>query len=256
MMNFNYYVLLLCFTFLASCSENFTDLENRIKIQAEKNDKEMSASEIKETASSLIAWGKKDFYQEEIEKFKAADKQLSPDPESILFIGSSSIRFWKTLKQDVSPYKIINRGFGGAHISHVNYHFDEIVKPHAPKAIVFFCGTNDIAALKSVEEVYDDFLDFYSRAKESFPDIKVFVIGIKPSLARLYLQKEELNYNAKIESLSEQDSNLFFIDVWDVMLTEEGNPNPELFIGDGLHINSQGYAIWTKLLMPILEENL
>ena len=45
-----------------------------------------------------------------------------------------------------------------------------------------------------------------------------------------------------------EDDRLTFISIWDAMLTEEGKRIPELFVEDGLHINAEGYKIWTKLV--------
>ena len=37
------------------------------------------------------------------------------------------------------------------------------------------------------------------------------------------------------------------------MLLENNEANPKLFVEDGLHMNSKGYAIWTKLVKSYLE---
>src|SRR2546430_14828430 len=51
--------------------------------------------------------------ESEIKAFEAADKTNPPPHGAVLFIGSSSIRPWKTLAEDFQEYKVINRGFGG-----------------------------------------------------------------------------------------------------------------------------------------------
>ena len=33
----------------------------------------------------------------------------------LLFIGSSSIRRWNTIQEDMWPYAVVKRGYGGAH---------------------------------------------------------------------------------------------------------------------------------------------
>ena len=53
--------------------------------------------------------------------------------------------------------------------------------------------------------------------------------------------------------MSQDDDLLTFIYIWDAMLTSEGKRIPELFIEDGLHINSEGYKIWTTLVRKNLE---
>ena len=151
--------------------------------------------------------------------------------------------------------EVLNRGFGGAQISHVIYHFEEIIKPYEPKAIVFFCGTNDLTALKTPEETMSDFKKFLSLVRNEFGNIKVYVIGIKPSVDRFYLDKEERIFNSSIKLYASQDAYLEYIDVWDSMLSEDGSRMPELFIEDGLHMNKKGYKVWTKQVRKSLSKD-
>jgi len=241
----------LALIFVTSCTAEFSEIEDRIKLQAEKNNADLSLAEIKKTAAYLIEWGRPDFYQEEVNVFLEADESIEYSEELILFTGSSSIRFWETLTQDMRPLTVLNRGFGGAHLVHVNHHFDQIVYPYNPKGIVIFCGTNDITALKTPEEVFEDFLTFFKKVQQQLPQTTVFFIGIKPTVARAYLKEEEQAFNQKIAQLSKENKNLIFIDVWDSMLIDN-KPVADLFVEDGLHMNAEGYKIWTSLVKPTL----
>ena len=152
----------------------------------------------------------------------------------------------------MEPLEVLNRGFGGAQISHVIYHFEEIIKPYEPKAIVFFCGTNDLTALKTPEETVHDFQKFLSLIRKEFGNIKVYMIGIKPSVERFYLDEEEKIFNNSIKLLASEDAYLEYIDIWDSMLSEDGSRMPELYVEDGLHMNKKGYEVWTKLVRKSL----
>ena len=246
--------LLLILIATMGCSSSVSDFEDKIEARVAENNGEMSSLKIKATAIYLDSWSKKDFYQGDIDKFKEADKGTSPAKDLILFTGSSSIRFWSTLKEDMVPHNVLNRGFGGAHISHVNYHFNEIVKPYKPKAIVFFCGTNDLSAFKTPEETFEDFSEFFSMVKNELPGTKLIVIGVKPSTARKFLISEEQEFNSLISNLAEEEDLLSYVSVWNSMLTNEGNANPALFVEDGLHMNKKGYEIWTKLVKPEIDK--
>jgi len=246
--------LLIIFISTIGCSNSVSDFEDKIEARVAENNGEMSSLEIKAAAVYLDSWSKKDFYQGDIDKFKEADKGTSPAKDLILFTGSSSIRFWSTLKDDMAPHNVLNRGFGGAHIAHVNYHFDEIVKPYKPKAIVFFCGTNDLSAFKTPEETFEDFNRFFYMVKNELPGTKLIVIGVKPSTAREYLIPEEQEFNGLISNLSEKEDLLSYVSVWNPMLTDEGKANPDLFVDDGLHMNQKGYEIWAKLVKPELDK--
>ena len=240
---------------LVSCSDGFIELEERVKSHTIKNNIEMSYFQVKKEALYLYQWSKKDTFIDEINEFKRLDKKNLPEKGRILFTGSSSIRFWNSLEKDMKPLKVLNRGFGGAHISHVIHHFDDIVKPYSPKAIVFFCGTNDLTALKTPEETLNDFKKFLNLVKNEFGTIKVYMIGIKPSVDRLYLDEEERVFNNSISFLAKEDPYLEYINVWNLMLNEDGTRMPDLYVEDGLHMNSKGYEIWTQLVRESLNKD-
>tara|TARA_B100000925_G_scaffold395_1_gene322 strand:- start:628 stop:1182 length:555 start_codon:yes stop_codon:yes gene_type:complete len=171
--------ILICFF---GCSESIKELEVRIEEQAKKNGVEISASEIKKNAIYLDAWSKKDFYQEAIDEFLEQDIKNFPKNIQVLFTGSSSIRFWESLEEDMKPLRVLNRGFGGAHISHVNFHFDDVVKRYYPEAIVFFCGTNDVTALKTPEETVNDFEIFRKKSEIICPMCIFLSLVLNPRL--------------------------------------------------------------------------
>ncbi len=240
------------FFILISCSDAFIELEDRIKIQAEKNGIEKSFFQLKKEALYIQQWRKDDVFIDEINEFKRLDNKNFPEKGRILFTGSSSIRFWDSLDKNMEPLKVLNRGFGGAQISHVIHHFEDIVKPYNPKAIVFFCGTNDLTALKTPDETVHDLKKFLSLVRNEFGNIKVYIIGIKPSVDRLYLEKEERIFNSSINLLASEDIYIEYINVWDSMLNPDGTRMPELYIEDGLHMNQKGYEIWTRLVRKSL----
>ena len=106
-----------------------------------------------------------DKFESEIRKFEHIDSITTYDPESILFVGSSSIRRWESLTQDMAPMSVINRGFGGSTIPEVIYYADRIILPFHPKLLVLYCGENDLAndkakpnqAVKSFKKFYTYF---------------------------------------------------------------------------------------------------
>ncbi|CAF4427428.1 unnamed protein product, partial [Rotaria magnacalcarata] len=49
-------------------------------------------------------------------------------------------------------------------------------------------------------------------------------------------------------------TNVDYIDVFSLMLTSDNKPRPELFGPDELHMNAEGYAIWTPLVKDFLKK--
>lgn len=184
----------------------------------------------------------------EINAFADADHDNPPPKDAILFIGSSSIRLWKTLAQDFPDHQVINRGFGGSQvIDSVNY-MDRIVIPYRPKHIVFYAGGNDINAGKSPEEVLADFQTFVRKVRKALPNVKISYISIAPNPARWSQVGRVREANRLISTFARYDGRLSFIDVFPHMLGRNGQPRPDIYVADRLHMNAKGYEIWKKIV--------
>jgi lysophospholipase L1-like esterase len=62
-----------------------------------------------------------------------------------------------------------------------------------------------------------------------------------------------LRVNDAVEALSRQDSRLGYFDIASPMLGEDGKPRDELFAFDGLHLNLEGYRVWSEVIFPGLQ---
>jgi lysophospholipase L1-like esterase len=190
----------------------------------------------------------------EINAFADADHYNPPPEGAILFIGSSSIRLWKTLEQDFPNHQVINRGFGGSQvIDSVNY-VDRIVIPYRPKHIVFYAGGNDINAGKSPEEVLADFQAFVHKVRKTLPDVKISYISIAPNPARWAQVGRVREANRLISTFARYDGRISFIDVFSQMLGRNGQPRPDIYVADRLHMNEKGYELWKKIVGAHLDQ--
>lgn len=193
-------------------------------------------------------------YEKDIAAFEEQDRKKPPKTGGVLFTGSSSIRLWKTLKEDFPEYNVLNRGFGGSHVSDCVYFAKRIVSKAAPKVIVFFAGTNDINSGKNAETVYSDYKKFVSTVREDLPETRFIYISITPAPSRKQNWPEFEKTNNLIREFSEKDKNLAFLDCYKKFLTEKGDPRPEFFVQDQLHLNEEGYKLWTAELRPLLKK--
>ncbi|MBI1388132.1 MAG: hypothetical protein GC154_06760 [bacterium] len=197
-----------------------------------------------------------DRWENDIAAFERQDQQNPPPESLVLFVGSSSIRIWD-LDRWFPEIETLNRGFGGSQMEDSVYFFDRIVKPYHPRAIVVYAGDNDIAAGKTPDQVYADFQAFVGKKREAMGGISVLYIAVKPSIARWNLIDAVRETNRKIAAYADENSDLYFIDIDAPMIGEDGTPRKELFKDDGLHLNDQGYEIWTSIvkatLFPLLK---
>lgn len=183
--------------------------------------------------------------------FEKADAENPPPTGGLLFVGSSSIRMWKT--SDAFPELApINRGFGGSQIRDSVLYAPRIVIPYAPRTIVFYAGDNDIAGGKSPERVAEDFREFARIVREALPETRLIFVAIKPSLSRWKLRDKMDEANRLVREFADKDDRVEFLDVVPPMLNEKGEPREDIFLPDGLHMNDAGYAIWNDLLRPLI----
>jgi lysophospholipase L1-like esterase len=206
------------------------------------------------SANSLTAKPEPDpaRFSDTIATFEKEDAGRKPIADLTLFTGSSSIRMWKSLPTDFPDHKVLNRGFGGSHISDVLHYFDIVVARHKPKTVVLYCGENDLWSGKPPQQVFADFLEFARRVHALDPKIKIHYLAAKPSPQRMSKWKIYQTCNHLIADHSAKDKRLNFVDVSEVMLGKDGEPLPDIWLKDKLHMNGKGYARWTKLLSPLL----
>jgi hypothetical protein len=189
----------------------------------------------------------------EIARFAELDAASPPPGCGYLFVGSSTIRFWRTLDQDMAPYPVINRGFGGSKIEDVDFYFDRVVAPYHPRAIFFYAGENDLSAGQTVDQVVANFQRFLDLKTAQLGDAPVYFISLKPSKLRLAQMPLQAEVNARIKALADARADLDYIDVTPAML-DQGLPK-DLYVEDGLHMNPTGYALWTEIVRPALDRD-
>jgi len=190
----------------------------------------------------------------DIATFKKMDSTSFPPKNAILFIGSSSFTIWKDIQDYFPGYKIINRGFGGSSLPDVIRYEKDIIFPYHPKQIVIYCGENDLAGSDTVTSliVLNRFKELFNDIRQRLPGVPLMFVSIKPSPSRQHLMLKMDFANYLIKNYLAQKQKTGFIDVYHLMLNADGTPMKDIFIGDNLHMNANGYKIWKKAMQPFL----
>ena len=191
-------------------------------------------------------------WEPRIGEFEAQDREQMPPKDAILFVGSSSIVFWRTLQEDMAPLTVINRGFGGSQMFELNMFRDRIVTPYEPRAIVIYEGDNDVAAGKTHDEILAAYEDFIQHIEKTLPEADICIIAIKPSIRREQLWPEMKEVNESLRTLAESQSNMCYLDIATPMQQGDDFVQGDLFVADGLHLNAKGYELWTSVVKPVL----
>lgn len=212
----------------------------------------LACSPLKKYSGSVLKW------ENDIRKFEQLDSINQYPVNSVLFMGSSSIRLWNTLEEDMKPYSVIQRGFGGSRISDVSWYTPRIVYPHTVQAVVIFVA-NDITGSeedKTPQEVASLFRYIVKTIHKKQPHLPVFYIQVTPTESRWKVWPRIQEGNMLVKQLCEKDPDLYFIETAPYFLTSDGTPNASLFVEDKLHLSEAGYQIWTKVIKAELNKVL
>ncbi len=196
-------------------------------------------------------------WEEDIQLFDSLNLVEIPDENTLLVAGSSSVRLWDSIKSDLAPYQVIRRGYGGAKLTDFNYYIRRIIVPGQFKAILIFVA-NDITGGDSDRTPREVFLLYRTLMKELLarnPETPLFWIEVTPTPSRWNVIEEVVSAGDMIRDYARRHKNLYYIDTYDIFMNGEGLPDSAYFRNDMLHLNREGYEIWSERIKQSLRGN-
>ncbi len=216
------------------------------------------------TLSVLLARQKKiskqapTYYDQKCAAFALENSNFSQG--QIVFIGDSITDGYRLsdFYADL-PLAVYNRGIGGDVTSGVYNRLKTSLYDLAPKKIVLLIGINDINSGRTNDEIIANYTSILEEIKKNLPAADVTCLSVLPmhdkvaawgiDLEKATAQIKDLN--GKIKTLAE-GKGYRYIDLFS--LVSDGNDRlVEGYTYDGLHLNADGYAIWTAAVKPYLQ---
>lgn len=197
-------------------------------------------------------------WEKEIQKYEALDAKTTDPADGILLIGSSSIRRWDSAAEDLAPFRVIPRGYGGAKYSDLAVFAERLITPHDFRAVVIFVG-NDISGKENdatPEEVERLVRHVVAVTREHRPDAPVLLIEVTPTRSRYDAWPKIRELNAMLREVCFTEPNVHFVATAETFLTHDNQPRENLFVDDQLHLNEEGYDIWGDIIRDRLIEVL
>ena len=195
-----------------------------------------------------------EWYENEIRIFEIMDKYSRPPDSAILFTGSSTIRRWYSLADDMDQRAVINRGFGGSVMEELNLNLERIVFPYNPSMILVYEGDNDITRGTTPSAFLDECKIFINQCRHRLPDTEIIFLSIKPSPARMRYWKQMARANSMLEDFCRTQENVTFIDISSPMFKKPGILKSDIYAGDKVHLNEKGYALLTQVIKSNLSK--
>jgi lysophospholipase L1-like esterase len=189
----------------------------------------------------------------EVNNYLQKDKLEPVEKNGIVITGSSSVRFWQPhIHSDFTQIDVISRGFGGSNMNDLLYFSEALITQYQPRAVAIYEGDNDIAQGISPALILNKFIELSNKLRSSLPDIRIYFISIKPSIARQSMWPKMVETNQLIQDICNPELNCTYIDVASKLLND-GLPKQDIFIEDGLHLNKKGYQLWSEAVVGVIE---
>lgn len=196
----------------------------------------------------------KNHYFSDFIRWTVEDDGKVPRPDAVLAVGSSSMRLWVDIRSDLAPLDVIHRGFGGSKMEDVLAMIRFFQRYKSAKVLVYE-GDNDLLSPNlTPEQFVAHCATFVDEIRKARPDAKIYFLSVKPSPARENIKDKQAQANALLKAMCASGKDLVFIDVATPMLDDNGQPRPELFSPDKLHMTKQGYKVWTDIIRNHLME--
>ncbi|MDZ4381192.1 MAG: hypothetical protein U0942_07615 [Parvibaculum sp.] len=202
----------------------------------------------------LLASGEPKYWEGEIAAFERRDVSNPPPENAVLFVGGRDLRLWPSFAEDMAPIATIQRGFGGAQLSHINHYRARIVLPYDPRAIVVMAGEADLSDVRGrrPEDLLDDFRTFALSLRAEGEKSPIYFVSLRPAPAREERWYGQQRANALIADYVRGERDMYFVDVSSAMVDEQGKIREDLYRWDGLTLNGKGY----ETLGPIIRQRL
>ncbi|MBO5773325.1 MAG: lysophospholipase [Clostridia bacterium] len=157
------------------------------------------------------------------------------------------------------PLASYNRGIGGDTTKGVLNRLKLSVYDLEPSKMVLLIGINDLlGGGRDVDSTAKDYAKIIDEVQENLPNTEIYCISIIPvnrTLEQAGFNVDEcrakiMSLNDKIVSIS-QEKGVEYVNIYDALLDQNGLLDAR-YTDDGLHLNANGFAVWSGILKPYL----
>jgi|AGTN01.2.fsa_nt_gi hypothetical protein len=201
-------------------------------------------------------------------KLKAKEYKLSDDEETLaqfrtaqenveyLFVGDSYVdkSFWRDFDVSYLGVDAVNIGVAGTKIPY--WVSDFFKSKYIPQNIIIHIGVNDINdAGQSAVAVAANLQNYFEKILDDFPGVDIYYISLTPNNFGSNYEGHWMDYqavNAAVVQMASENEKIHYIDFAAFLGPEAGSPVKQYYLTDGLHLNSDGYALWDKAIKSAL----
>lgn len=180
--------------------------------------------------------------------------------DNFLFLGDSITDYYP-LGEYYDNLPVVNSGIAGNKTTDILSDMQTRVYQYNPTKVFLLIGTNDLDsnAEDIVDTTFNNIKEIVREIKEKRSDATIYVESVYPVNSTIENNVANNRTNKKIKSLNKRlfdycdGKNCDYINLYDDLVDEDGNLKEE-YTEDGLHLNTLGYVVVTRELLPYLNE--
>lgn len=199
------------------------------------------------------------YYETKCDAFHVQNANLSYG--QIVFIGDSITDLYPLdyYYADL-PLAAYNRGISGDTTSGVLERLYVSAYELAPSKIVLMIGTNDVNGHDTVKNIAERYEEILSKLRTELPNAEIYCISVIPQneVLETYSSINVAKSTERIHALNEKIEALCpafgatYLDLYP-LLADENDRLIRTYSDDGIHLNAEGFAVWTALVKPYLQ---
>jgi len=179
------------------------------------------------------------FYYSMLDFHRRVDKNI-PD-NSVIFLGDSLIQ-GLAVASIASP--AINFGIGADTTAGLIERIPYYSAISRSRTIVIAIGVNDLNK-RANKEILSNYKQIVSLIPSNIPILFSAIFPVDSAIINTRSFNERIrNLNNKLEELCDNSQRLYFLNITNQLTNADGGLSGDFHIGDGLHLNAVGNAIW------------
>lgn len=194
------------------------------------------------------------YYTKYYQTKKSIYESYTHEKSETIFLGDSLTDYYEW-GEALSDHQVLNRGIAGDTTTGVLNRIEEIIDAN-PERVYLMIGINDMIAGQSINKIETNYKYILDLLKNQSPNTTVYVQSVLP--INKALTRHNVS-NKNIMNLNERINNLAllydykYLDLYPAFL-EFGQLNKD-YTFDGLHLNGEGYKVWTREILTTYNTN-
>lgn len=180
--------------------------------------------------------------------------------DNFVFLGDSITDFYP-LEEYYDNLPVVNSGVSGNKTTDILTDMKERVYKYNPTKVFLLIGTNDLNMLDDniVDKTFNNIKKIIKEIRKNKSKASIYVESIYPINPNVPNSSSDNRTNENIKKLNKKisdycnNNNCKYINLYNNLADQDGNLK-ESYTTDGLHLNSLGYVVVTRELLPYLNE--